>query len=159
MSWSSSPPPKITRLQFLDLHRHREHDRLSPTITDKRLFSKHSQQKEAMATTHYMGNRINPQGQPGCGLYTAGDSILGTDGDISQVDCLICLQLEIARLRTTGFAPIPEDFDLSEFLAAADDEDPNGPEGKPPPSQGDCSCGIPASRAARLCTERDCPWK
>ena len=112
-----------------------------------------------MATTHYMGNRINPQGQPGCGLYTAGDSILGTDGDISQVDCLICLQLEIARLRTTGFAPIPEDFDLSEFLAAADDEDPDGPEGKPPPSQGDCSCGIPASRAARLCIERDCPWK
>ena len=111
-----------------------------------------------MATTHYMGNRITPQGQPGCGLYIVGDSILGANADISQVDCLICLQLEIARL-STGFAPIPEDFDLSEYGFGSGGEDLNGPEEKRPPSQGDCSCGIPVSRAARLCTERDCPWK
>ena len=112
-----------------------------------------------MATRHYMGNRITPQGQPGCGLYKAGDSILGTDDDISQVDCLICLQQEIARLRTTGFTPLPEDFDLSEYGFGRGGEDLNGPEEKPSPSQGDCTCGIPANRAHRLCTERDCPWK
>ena len=119
-----------------------------------------------MATTHYLGNRIAPQRQPGCGLYIAGDIILGADGDISQVDCLVCLQLEIARLRT-GFAPLPEDFDLSEYGFGSGDEDVNGPEEKPPPCEGsftasrqrDCTCGIPTSRAARLCTERDCPWK
>ena len=111
-----------------------------------------------MATTHYLGNRIVPQGQPSCGLYIAGDIIMGADGDISQVDCLVCLQLEIARLRT-GFAPLPEDFDLSEYGFGGGDEDLNGPDEKPPPSQLDCACGIPTSRAARLCTERDCPWK
>ena len=111
-----------------------------------------------MATTHYMGNRITPQGQPGCGLYTAGDSILGTDGDIGQVDCVICLRLEIARLKTTGFTPLPEDYDLSEYGFGRPGEDTNGPEDNPSPSQDRCTCGIPTSRATSLCTERDCPW-
>ena len=113
-----------------------------------------------MATTHYMGNRITPQGKPGCGLYTDGDSILGADGDISQVDCLVCLRLEIARLGT-GFAPLPDDYELPAGWRddGEDDEKLNDPEEKPPPSQHDCTCGIPVSRAAGLCTERDCPWK
>ncbi len=112
-----------------------------------------------MATTHYMGNRITPRGQPNCGLYTPGDPILGTDGDIGQVDCLICLRSEIERLRTTGFAPLPDDFDLSQYGFGDDDENPNGSEQTPPPAQHDCTCGIPTNRARRLCTERDCPWK
>ena len=53
----------------------------------------------------------------------------------------------------------PEDFDLSEYGFGGGGEDLNGPEEKPAPSQHDCTCGIPVSRAARLCTERDCPWK
>ena len=112
-----------------------------------------------MATTHYMGNRITPQGQPDCGLYAAGDSILGTNGDISQVDCLICLRLEIARLKTTGFQPLPKDYELPESWLGDDDEDLKGSEQTPPPAQHKCTCGIPTNSARRLCTELDCPWK